>query len=102
MTPVWGGLDKQMPKKKQTKKPEFTDAEQEILFSIEGAYEEDPSPESGRQYCEGEDEYETAMGLLDKGFLRKVDSGTFKKGRKRLPWIHFGLTDSGFDAAGRL
>lgn len=76
----------------------LTDDELEILESIENAYAEDPSPESGRTYCKGEEEYDTAMGLLKRGLLRKVESGTYKEGRKKIPYIHFGLTDAGFKA----
>ena len=82
-----------------SKKLKLNDDEEEILCSLENAYAEDPSPECGRQYCEGEDEFDTAMGLLKKGLVRKVESGTFKQGRKKTPWIHFGLTDAGFEAA---
>ena len=84
----------------------LTDFETEILGSILNAYAEDPSPESGRTYLEGElsdDEehegeipYDTAMGLKKKGLLRKVESGTYPKGEV---YIHFGLTDAGFKAA---
>lgn len=73
----------------------FTDTEREILGSIANAYENDPSPESGRTYCEGEDEYEVAQGLLKRGFLREVESGHYNIGNK---WVHFGLTDEGFEA----
>lgn len=72
----------------------FTENERDILGSIENAYAEDPSPESGRTYCEGEDEYETAMRLKKKGLLRFVEKGKHKGN----PWAHFGLTDAGFDA----
>jgi len=72
----------------------LTDDEFEILESIENAYAEDPSPESGRTYCKGEDEYDTAMGLKKKGLLRFVEKGT----HKGEPWAHFGLTDAGFKA----
>ena len=72
----------------------FTDTELDILGSISNAFEEDPSPESGRTYCEGEDEYTVALGLEEKGLLRKVESGN----HKGTPWAHFGLTDEGFEA----
>lgn len=81
------------------KTPKLNDAEQEILLSLENAYAEDPSPECGRTYCDGEDEHATAMGLLEQGLLRKVEEGTFKQGRKKIPFIHFGLTDAGFKTA---
>ena len=77
----------------------YTDAEADILLSLDNAYAEDPSPESGRTYCEGEDEYDTAQGLLKRGLLRKVEDGTFDAGAK---WIHFGLTDDGFKATEKL
>ncbi len=73
----------------------FTDLETDILGSIENAYAEDPSPESGRTYCEGEDEYDAAMALKKKGLLRFVEHGTHKGSK----WAHFGLTDAGFNAA---
>jgi hypothetical protein len=79
----------------------YTDAEEEILLSILNAYEDDPSPESGRQYCDGEDEYAAAQGLMKRGLLRKVSSGIFKQTPK-LPWIHFGLTDAGWRAVEKL
>lgn len=82
----------------------LTEFEEDILGSISGAYEDDPSPESGRTYLEGEedDEYEgefrykTAMGLKKKGLLRVVESGKCDDGTK---WVHFGLTDAGFKVA---
>jgi hypothetical protein len=80
----------------------LTDDEHDLLLCLEAAYAEDPSPECGRQYCEGEEEFEVASSLLKKGLTRKVESGTFKEGRKKLAWIHFGLTDAGFKAAGAL
>ena len=76
-------------------KRRFTEAEADILGSIENAYEDDPSPESGRTYCKGEDEYEVALGLEKKGLLRQVESGAHDGN----PWAHFGLTDEGFTAA---
>lgn len=76
----------------------FTDLEADILGSIENAWGEDPSPESGRTYCEGEDEYDAAETLKKRGFLRYVENGKHK-GTK---WAHFGLTDAGFKAAGNL
>lgn len=83
----------------------LTDLEEDILDSISNAYAEDPSPESGRTYIEGEedDEFEgefrfkTAMGLKKKGLLRVVESGTCDDGSK---YIHFGLTDAGFKVVG--
>jgi len=89
-------------------KTALTDFESEILGSIENAYAEDPSPESGRTYVEGEvsdDEehegeipFDTAMGLKKKGLLREVESGTYGRGKKATKYIHFGLTDAGFKA----
>jgi hypothetical protein len=77
---------------------EYTEEETEILFSIQSAYCDDPSPESGRTYCKGEDEYTTAMALKKKGLLRYVEKGK----HKGTPWAHFGLTDEGFDEAALL
>jgi len=72
----------------------ITDREQDLLFSLESAYEEDPSPESGRTYMANEEEYETACALLERGLLREVTFGVSSNVR----WAHFGLTDDGFDA----
>jgi hypothetical protein len=90
--------------------PALSEFEEDILGSISNAYEEDPSPESGRTYLEGEvtdDEefegevpYKTAMGLLEKGLLRKVESGTYGRGKNKTKYAHFGLTDAGFEAVG--
>lgn len=71
----------------------LNDAEHEIMDSLECAYMEDPSPECGRTYCKGEDEFVAAKGLMKKGLVRKVEGGKFDDGT---PYIHFGLTDAGF------
>jgi hypothetical protein len=77
----------------------YTETEESILLSIDNAYGEDPSPESGRTYCEGEGEYDAGLKLLKRGLLRKVESGTFDGGEV---YIHFGLTDKGFKATEKL
>jgi len=79
--------------------------ESDILESISDAYAEDPSPESGRTYVDGEEDdefegefrYKAAMDLKRKGLLRVVESGKFDDGSK---YIHFGLTDKGFKQVG--
>jgi hypothetical protein len=83
----------------------LTDFQNDILQSIACAYMDDPSPESGRTYMEGEETddedfegeipFDAAMALKKKGLLREVESGTFDCGTR---YIHFGLTDAGFKA----
>ena len=73
---------------------ELNEAEHDIMSSLGAAYMEDPSPECGRTYCKGEDEFTTAKKLMKRGLVRKVDDGKFEE--CGTPYIHFGLTDAGF------
>lgn len=73
----------------------FTDLQLEVFDSIVCAYEEDPSPESGRTYMRDDEEYTAAQELLESGLLREVTWGVHSNVR----WAHFGLTDAGFEAA---
>lgn len=85
----------------------LSDYETEILSTILSAYEEDPSPESGRTYAEGEEDdefegeilYDTAMALVKRGLLRIIEDGTYGRGKNKTKYAHFGLTDKGFKAA---
>jgi hypothetical protein len=74
---------------------ELTEMQEDVLGSIGMAYVDDPSPESGRTYFEGEEEYDVAMVLKAEGLLRFVESGKLKGSK----YAHFGLTDAGFDLA---
>lgn len=69
--------------------------QEDILDSLGNAYVEDPSPASGRTYFNGEEEYDAACKLLELGFLHEITSGVHDGTR----WVHFGLTDTGLEAA---
>lgn len=87
-------LDNLSPRVHTKNMSKLTDTEQDIMSSLEAAYLEDPSPECGRTYREGEMEFKMAHRLLKKGLVRVVESGRYPDGAK---FTHFGLTDAGFD-----
>ena len=78
----------------------LNEAEHDILASLISAYAEDPTPECGRTYAKGEEEFTTANKMLKRGLVRKVESGKFEQ--CGTPYTHFGLTDAGFKLAERM
>jgi hypothetical protein len=72
---------------------ELTEIQEDVFGSIGMAYLDDPSPESGRTYFEGEEEYDAALELKKLGLVRVVEKG--KHGKSK--YAHFGLTDAGLD-----
>ena len=71
----------------------LTEDQMDVLASLANAYEEDPSPQSGRCYFFSEEEYAPASELVELGLAFEVTWGMHANER----WTHFGITDLGLE-----